>query len=54
MVFKHGKLKYYNTKIIETCFTEVYEYAEVIGYGFTNPVNETNGEYIKDQVQNCV
>lgn len=41
------KTKYYNTKIIETSFTEIYEYEEVIGYGFTNPVNEKNLEYIK-------
>jgi hypothetical protein len=47
VVFKHGKLKYYNTKIIETSFTEVYEYEEVTGYGFTRPSNETNREYIK-------
>lgn len=36
------KMKYYNTKIIETSFTEIYEYEEVIGYGFTNLVNEKN------------
>lgn len=38
--------KFYNTKIIQSSITEIYEYDELIAYDFTNPISDQKSERI--------
>ncbi|WP_342504430.1 hypothetical protein [Lysinibacillus sp. FSL L8-0126] len=39
-------IKFYNTKIIQSSITEIYEYDELIAYNFTNPITVEKSERI--------
>lgn len=39
--------KFYNTKIIQSSITEVYEYSEIIAYDYTNPNTDSKSKRIK-------
>ncbi|MFL0366220.1 Rep protein [Pseudobacillus sp. 179-B 2D1 NHS] len=39
--------KFYNTKIIQSSITEVYEYGETIAYDYTNPFKNEKAERVK-------